>query len=228
MKRIILLIAAAMMVCYCNQIPSDKAPEEDEVDGWAAWEPYFFASFKYIIRVAHLRPKERANREVVIYFDDIKGVQRIEVPREKYDSIRIALGDTIPFLHSDADPPGIGCIHDYDEITLTSNSEYEGVPAGESLNSLVDFFYETPIPWLQTDRFVDSNGKVKHTYDPEYSRITCRMDELDPGDLNGCYYKCKLIFPTEPDPEQSFTLSFRGPVRKASTTFTVPVASSGY
>ena len=215
-----IVLLGLSLACSCEQSITEEQEEKHDkviVNGGAFWRPNYFVRFQYLVSMLPLSSTSSPNTEVYFVLTDVKNRKQIIVPEEKYDSIRVALGDTIRYLASDAYAPGGGFVHDYSEIVLTSDGAYEGIPAGESLNSLVDYTYETVMPWIHKTQ-VNTNGRR----DPEYSKVTCRLNELDLKDLNGCEMRSKLTFPSAPSPEQSFILLLKGDTRNASVSFTVP------
>ena len=227
MKRVLPLLIFVSLLCSCVPNTSDQKDEND-VCGWSHWSPYYYTYFRQIIKIYSVRSKDKPDTDIEIIFDDVVGDGHVEVAKDKYDSIRVALGDTVRCILSDAYPPGVGWINNFEAVSLTSNKDYEGVEAGKPLNVFVTFTYQTPLPWLQSDRHVDKNGVLSHINSPEYTTVAINLDQLDPKDLNGCYTECKLSFSTSPDPEQEFVLSFKGPRKQISTSFCVPAKSTGY
>jgi len=217
MKRVLSFLILLCFVCSCVPNTSDQKGEKD-VCGWSHWSPYYYSFFRQIIKVYSVVSKEKPDTDIEIIFDDVVGDVHVEVAKDKYDSIRVALGDTVRCVLSDAVPPGVGWINNFEAVSLTSNKDYEGV---------VTFTYQTPLPWLQSDRFIDKNGVLSHSNEPEFTTVAINLDQLDPRDLNGCYTECKLSFSTPPDPEQEFVLSFKGPKKKISTSFSFPSNSTG-
>jgi len=154
--------------------------------------------------------------------DDYSAPDRkaIAVPDDEYVVIRKALGDTIMFCHTDAEPGGIAYINDFTNVSLISDRDYEGVPAGESLASIVDFTYTTCVPWIRLKHY-NGKGEIDH-YTPIYNTVTCKLSDLILTDFNGCSRCGKVTFPTAPNPEQHFTIVFSGESRKVTSTFTIP------
>lgn len=236
MKRLFLaLLIGAVCACSCNRnsVQTEQNHTEKK-EGYGMNLPYFFFGFykMFVLDVFHqgasvedgmLRDRrvslENADREVIWLFRTHGSTgyegRMIEVPREEYDNIRKQIGDTLLYPHTDAAPPEMAFIRDFTEITLTSDAEYEEIPAGDPLNSIVAIAYVTCLPWIH-NKYYDENGD---RFELTFSTIVSSLADLAPEDLDGSAGIGKLIFPTPPPVGQSFTLLFKGGAAPFSRTF---------
>lgn len=219
MKRFFIFIAICCLFIGCDsnstsQIADDNKLENNIINGGGSqWIEHYFGYFGFLASLTPLSSPTHQNTEVYFAIRE----SHLKVPEDKYDSIRTALGDTIRFLASDAYPFGGGFINDYEDIILTSDNDYEGIQAGQSLNYLVEFTYESVMPWFNETQH-NTNGRRN----PYISKIARNLNELKPDELNGCLMRCKLIFPSAPNKGQGFKFSFRGKKNNCSIDFTVP------
>gem|GEM_PF-5418203 len=225
---IVSLLSIGLLACTSENSFKNEDHEQTREGDWTRWYPYYFMSFRYIVSFHPISSDNRYNndkkpdREILFVLDNSTPAPAhkvIPVPEEKYDEIRKELGDTVKFLMTDAQPGGFAYIHDFTNVNLTSNLDYEGVPAGESLNSIVNFTYKTCMPWIKA-RHYDNNGV--QTREPVYSNITIPLNELKLADFNACNPCGKITFPSAPVSGQQFTIEFNGGTRKVTSVFTIP------
>lgn len=214
MKHIAIYLSMLLLVA-CSGLFGETT-NEIIIGDEAEYVPYYFEYFRNMIAL-EVTPK--SDVQLDWYFANKTGYSgidaAIDVPKEDYDRIRQELGDTHPFFMSDATPTGTAFIRDFTEILVTSDSDYCGIAAGESLNSKVIISYITCLPWVQSNY----NGGWEGSWTPQDTNVECPLNEFDPRDLDGSYGKGYLKFIATPAPEQQFIIEFSGGSQPISKTF---------
>ena len=225
-------IALITLICGCGKNTQQGILEQPQGMGGNYRPYYFYPLYKmYVLKISHSEDKAaRPQVESLIRIKDEKREivwsfatngkngyenRQITIPEEEYNSIRQHLGDTIQYYHTNTNPAEAAFVRDFTQISLSSDKEYAGIAAGESLNALVEISYVTCLPWIQS-KHQDENGRI---CPPVHSVFQCPIAELNPESLDGSLAVGKLIFPYAPDAGQQFTIVFNGGAINISESF---------